>query len=173
MSDTGTAELIHELKKAKNAKCVGCGYCCRKAPCGVSLRVFGPVTECPALAYNREEKRYYCALCLKPDPIGARYREELYIGEGCCSPLFNTDRENIPPPVPEEFDKIQIDKQFRSFLHQIGNFGMSGDLLWLLVDGTARELGFGKEWKREVFRVIREERSSITDEFMGEVPDIV
>ena len=165
-------EFMKALETARDAQCVGCGRCCRKAPCAVASRVFGPVNECPALVYDYEEKRYYCELCRKPGELGERYREELAVGAGCCSALFNTDRENIPPPVPKFLKEVRIDKQFRAFLHQMGRmgpFGMSGDLLWLLVDGTARELGFGEDWKREVFRTIKEERPKSADEFMGEL----
>ena len=165
-----TKELHEAFKKAKDAQCVGCGYCCRKAPCAVASRVYGPVTECPGLIYDQTEKRYYCDLCRKPGKIGERYREELAVGAGCCSPLFNTDRDNIPPPKIEK--EVHIDKQFRTFLHQIGRMGplgMSGDLLWFLVEGMAKELRMGKEWKKEVFRIIREERSEQADEFLGKV----
>jgi hypothetical protein len=87
--------------------------------------------------------------------------------------MFNTDRENIPPPPKKNSEEIRLDKQFRAFLHQIGRLplGMSGDLLWLLADSTARELGKSSAWKTEVLRVIREERSERADEFMGTLED--
>lgn len=68
--------------------CVGSGYCCKTAICVVGQVHYkvGPTAQCPGLLHNGE--RYICALA-------GTYREELAIGEGCCSPLFNRDREAI------------------------------------------------------------------------------
>lgn len=83
-------------EKIKYHSCVGCGYCCRKAPCSVAMRIFGnSIKECPALMWDGS--KYFCELCKKDGYLGEKYRKELYIGEGCCSPL-NSDRDNIPAP---------------------------------------------------------------------------
>lgn len=95
MTAEATKTFLREMERAKNASCVGCGWCCKKAPCAVARRVFGAVEECPALIYDYEEERYYCDLCRKPGELGAYYRQELAIGTGCCSPLFNTERDRV------------------------------------------------------------------------------
>lgn len=167
-----SSDFFTALEQAKDAQCVGCGYCCRRAPCAAAFRVYGPVTECPALQYDADRKRYFCELCRLPGSIGEKYREELGVGAGCCSALFNTDRENIPEPaVPAPEPKL--DRQLRAFLHAMGRmgpFGPSGDLLWLVVHGAAKELGLGDGWARTCLLAIREERGEKADEFMGEVP---
>lgn len=102
MCDMGTRQqqdFITALEQAKDAQCVGCGYCCRQMQCYLSLEVYGTDTGCPGLIYDFEEKRYYCELCRKPGELGEKYRKALSIGAGCSSPLFNTDRENIPLPA--------------------------------------------------------------------------
>ena len=81
-------------------KCVGCGYCCRKTPCGVVLgrpggrkvpRMYEDGQACPELRWDG--KRYFCQLVLaNPD-----MKHLLAIGEGCCSSL-NSDRKKIPSP---------------------------------------------------------------------------
>ena len=76
--------------------CVGCGFCCRKAPCIASLRLTGGSRECPFLLWDG--KRYWCELCQMSGESGQRYREQLVIGAGCCCPM-NTDRRDIPAPM--------------------------------------------------------------------------
>jgi hypothetical protein len=162
-------EITEAFVKAKDAECVGCGYCCRKAPCAVANRVYGNgLTECPALSWDEDQKRYFCELCLIPTQMGVDFKKELSVGEGCCSPLFNTERENIRPP--EGFKRPVIDKQLRAMLHCMGKgLGFSGDALWLLIHATAKELGEDKEWVKACFRALKEERSQFTNDFMGEL----
>lgn len=163
--------FVEELAKCRDAKCVGCSYCCKKAPCTVAVRVYGPVKECPALFF--EDGRWWCSLCRIQGPLGEGYRQELAIGDGCCSPLFNECRENIPQPVVQAV-KPKLERQLRAFLHSMGRqgpFGPSGDLLWLVVYGAAKELGYGEDWIRACFAAIKEERSSQADEFMGEIAE--
>lgn len=71
--------------------CVGCGYCCKKAPCFLSQRTFGDqkAGECPALRYH--DGRYWCGLVEDGDETVKR---ELAIGAGCSSALFNTVRDD-------------------------------------------------------------------------------
>ncbi len=66
-------------------ECVGCGYCCLKAQCAVSLDVYGPLARCKALYWNGS--MYRCGLA-------KLWTEELAIGEGCCSSL-NTWRQDV------------------------------------------------------------------------------
>ena len=72
----------------KTRTCVGCGYCCRKAVCCTGMLVYGVEgsTRCPGLVPRDGIFR-----CLLAD----QYREDLAIGAGFCSPLFNEDRERI------------------------------------------------------------------------------
>ena len=97
-------------------RCVGCGFCCRKAPCSLSVYVHGvtsPSQVCKSLVWDSRRRRYWCGLCWMPDRqerktlnwvqlemrrnMAKMYRKRLYIGEGCCCPM-NTDRGDIPPP---------------------------------------------------------------------------
>lgn len=66
-------------------KCVGCGYCCLKAPCPVSIEVYGVAERCRALWWNGT--MYRCGLA-------RLYEEELAIGAGCSSSL-NSYRQNV------------------------------------------------------------------------------
>ena len=168
-------EFLEELTKAKDAVCVGCGKCCKTAPCAAAVRVYGNgIRDCPALRYDESDKRYFCSLCEIGGEVGRSFRQELSVGSGCCMPLFNTDRDNIPEP-PKERTKPFIDKQLRAFFHAMGRqpFGMSGDAVWLLVHSAAHELGEGKEWIKACFSAIKEERSHMSNEFMGEIEDTV
>ena len=72
------------------APCIGSGFCCKKAPCWVGLRVHGPVAPCPSLVFKDE--RYWCGEILKAD--GAEEQalmDDLSVGAGCCANL-NSDR---------------------------------------------------------------------------------
>ena len=87
-------------EQLKTRACIGCGYCCRAAQCGLSVRVYGHVEICPALVYHDE--RYWCSLVERArGPLKDDLVSELAIGAGCCSPL-NSDRKNIPRPRPEQ-----------------------------------------------------------------------
>jgi len=74
-------------------ECVGCGYCCIKAPCAESMSLFQS-KQCPVLHWNNDSKRYECLLVKDPSFKGDFYRKELAIGEGCCSSL-NSWRKNV------------------------------------------------------------------------------
>jgi len=65
--------------------CLGCGYCCKKVPCGLAFREFGQITKCPALRWDGH--RYVCDLAKD-------HGEELAIGADCCSSL-NSDRRKL------------------------------------------------------------------------------
>ena len=60
--------------------CIGCGYCCLKAPCTVGVTRFNltKMTErCPGLLWSNEDKRYWCQI----------YRFIPTIDCGCSSTL--------------------------------------------------------------------------------------
>jgi len=78
----------------RHIPCVGCGYCCMKAPCSVIWRMMlfwtgKPIfiKRCPALYWNGE--RYACRLAA----VSARARELLVIGAGCTSSLNSWRQE--------------------------------------------------------------------------------
>ena len=74
--------------EAERYPCVQCGYCCTVRPC----------------PYGRwDEKRQQCAF-LTHDNLCARYNEIILdprswvapaFGAGCCSPLFNSRRDEV------------------------------------------------------------------------------
>jgi hypothetical protein len=67
-------------------ECVGCGYCCLKAPCALSVRIHGYMQEkCPALIWSGT--RYLCR-------YADHFKTELAIGAGCCSAL-NSWRQEV------------------------------------------------------------------------------
>lgn len=73
--------------------CIGSGYCCWKAPCHLAQKEHGPIPgPCPELRWNGE--RHLCGAVL-----AAKEKEclmkELFIGEGCCSPLNSWRREKL------------------------------------------------------------------------------
>jgi hypothetical protein len=82
-------------------ECVGSGFCCKKAPCGLAvMRGFEAKhwmeggKGCPALV--EKDGRYWCGLYLQAAGAAKTHiKNELAIGAGCCSSLFNTDRERI------------------------------------------------------------------------------
>jgi len=124
--------------------------------------VFGSVAgHCPALVYK--DGRYWCDLCRPTSLVADRYRRELFIGEGCCSPL-NSDRQNIPPPGPTAA-RPEIGRDCRLLLRAMAHQWLSGDQLWLILNEAAQVLG--REWMAEAGRIMREERSSMAEQFMG------
>lgn len=80
------------------SECVGCGYCCRKVPCGLARMHHLEVKDlydkgqiCPELRWDG--KRYWCQVALDSEEGKLR----IGTGTGCCANL-NTDRQKIPTP---------------------------------------------------------------------------
>ena len=48
--------IIQTESQIQTAECVGCGYCCMKAPCAASSRLYPGVTHCPQLVWSGAEK---------------------------------------------------------------------------------------------------------------------
>lgn len=65
--------------------CIGCGYCCAKAQCIISIRIYGRTRRCPSLRWNGQ--RHVCVLMLDQNLLYQQYRKELGEGLGCCSSL--------------------------------------------------------------------------------------
>jgi len=144
--------------------CKGCGFCCRKAQCAVSVNIYGKVDVCPALIWDEGKRRYWCKACQVAGELGAKYKAELYIGEGCCCGL-NSDRKNIPPPANLRAP-VNYPREVQVLLKHTAGQLVSSDLLWLIIRGVARELndpGFEK-W---AWNFIKEQRPSYVEEFMG------
>jgi len=72
--------------------CLGCGYCCLKVQCQISIREYGVRKICPALKWNGV--RHICLLAIK-------YKNELAINAGCSSSLFNLWRKEIKDRIGE------------------------------------------------------------------------
>lgn len=87
------------LLSAVSPKCVHCGYCCRKSAC-----VFGAAALGGGCAFLTEDN-----LCGRYDEIkdhpGANISPAF--GAGCCSPLFNTYRENKLKVLKEDQESFQ------------------------------------------------------------------
>lgn len=76
--------------------CVGCGYCCQKVTCVLGLMRGAPESgTCPFLEWCEAESCYRCRLVTAAATHEERkmVEHELAIGAGCCSSLFNTQRE--------------------------------------------------------------------------------
>ena len=72
-------------RKTPVMECVGCGYCCLKAPCaiGAHFHRIKPGDRCPSLRWLEAERRYVCRLPFRD----RKYYDLLGIGEGCSSSL--------------------------------------------------------------------------------------
>lgn len=68
--------------------CAGCGYCCMKAQCNLSIITHGRKEKCPELIWV--EDRYRCLLVIRSDDT----RLSLCIGEGCTS-VLNIWRKDV------------------------------------------------------------------------------
>jgi|MudIll2142460700_1097286.scaffolds.fasta_scaffold00003_41 hypothetical protein len=80
--------------------CVGCGFCCKKAPCALGYTHFGHEIPCPALV--EQGGRYWCKFVLETPVIYlAQLKDNLAIGAGCSSSL-NSDRQAIIRKQREE-----------------------------------------------------------------------
>lgn len=75
--------------------CVGCGFCCMQARCSLSVTYWPHADDCPALVWD--DSRYKCKFAMVED--GYWFREKLYIGGGCCSPM-NSWRTNVRLRAP-------------------------------------------------------------------------
>lgn len=89
---SATIEFWNEPLNASVAGCIGCGYCCAKAPCELASRsdCWDLETGCNALRWDG--KRHLCQFYLDdPETVSLI----LAIGWGCSSSLFNSYREKV------------------------------------------------------------------------------
>ena len=166
--------------------CVGCGHCCRTAPCVAAVRIYGNginTTGCPALFHR--DKRWWCKIVDHArGPLREQFVAELAIGAGCCSGL-NTDRNRIPTPEgvarrnsgkprirkakPNPSTEVDWQKAFKFLSASLGGHMVSGDLIYLIA--RSMEKAHGPRVTLEFLTVIRSRRSREMDEFMGEIPN--
>lgn len=79
----------------RTSPCIGCGYCCMKVPCPVSYLMGWDryPDPCGGLVWD-EAGRYWCRAVLEePERTVVRLKEQMAIGAGCSSSLFNEQRE--------------------------------------------------------------------------------
>lgn len=158
--------------------CIGCGFCCTKAPCVASVRLYPGAETCPALVWTGV--RHVCNLMGIPGIVGEAYRKELYAGAGCCCGL-NTWRIEPLQDHTKGSDSVSntrpgtgIPKIMQQFLRAIGREWIGADALWLACQSFAGILindGVPEEKARamaeECLRRILGERSKNVTEFMG------
>jgi len=157
--------------------CVGCGYCCHTAPCGVSVRIYGNgIEKCPELIWK--DNRYSCRLMGLPGKQGEHYREELYAGEGCCSGL-NDWRQNVKNrgiEIEKESSIPEIPEVMQTLLRRMAGdpFLLTSDNVYLLCSGFKSDLvkeGWTKEASIEFVKnmkhIMYEHRCQVTENFMG------
>ena len=152
---------MEEPLKVKD--CIGCGFCCRKAPCSGAVRIYGNVTKCPALRYDGA--RYFCSLMELPGKLGTAYRKELGAYTGCCCGL-NSDRQNIPSPEIEVKPSYRLSKDLQVFITALSHNYISGDAMYLACLETARKLNEPK-FVEEVKRLFAEQQPKHMKEFVG------
>jgi hypothetical protein len=66
--------------------CVGCGFCCVKAPCLLVQFRGGEWRGCPYPGFdgNRHQCGFVIVEAFRPGLLKINVQEELAIGEGCC-----------------------------------------------------------------------------------------
>lgn len=148
----------------ESTPCVGCGYCCRKAPCALAMRIYGnAITKCPALSYR--DGRWWCDVVDNArGSLRDEYVKTLAIGAGCCSSLFNQDRENIPAPEPTA-PPVDYRKAFQTLCHILSTEMLSGDQLVLM--GFRLRAECGEEVIKEYVHWLQEGRAKHIKDFMG------
>lgn len=155
-------------------ECVGCGFCCLKAPCQVALRINGGgISRCPHLIWD--SSRYVCDLMRLPGKVGEGYREELYAGTGCSCSL-NSWREEVicRDEVKVKAAENPISALMQMFLHCLGKQFLSSDVIAMtcydLMDHLIKD-GYGEEEISEIIARIlsyfHSNRSRFTSSFMG------
>jgi len=91
--------------------CIGCGYCCRKAPCSVAMRhgevlTTSPRDQKPCSKLVWDGSRWNCGLYEKyagEPEVQRSIAGELAFGEGCCSGM-NTYQVYQHVPTPYELE---------------------------------------------------------------------
>ncbi len=155
-------------------ECIGCGFCCLKAPCEAARRVYGAgVTLCPALKWDGS--RHVCSLMLLPNPLGEQFKFELGAGAGCCCGLNSWRHEPLQNRLELKKDCIsQIPSMFQIFLYCLGREFISGDLIFCVLQAFRNELLKRGEPELYVNTIVLQIKHYLTnartqniDDFMG------
>ena len=89
------------LDGIKIPPCVRSGFCCKQFSCAAGV-------------YHGAEHKGPCKFLRGPKPgayacgllvDGIISKDDIYAGAGCCSPMFNTDRNNVIKEVRNEAKK--------------------------------------------------------------------
>lgn len=81
--------------------CLGSGFCCSKAPCGIAMRKYGAKWTSPCPSLNFDGFRYWCAEYERVGPE-VFLREAGGAGTGCSSPIGNEVRNAILKKIKED-----------------------------------------------------------------------
>lgn len=87
-------EYVKKLKA-----CIGCGYCCRKAPCGLP-GVEWKSGQCSELVWDKSSQCWRYRKVLESG-IKSKIAEQLSIGAGCCSGLNTYQRFQYIPTLED------------------------------------------------------------------------
>lgn len=160
--------------------CVGCGFCCIKAPCELAVGIYGNgITECPALVWSKEKGRYLCDLVGKGNLVSALNEKRLYIGDGCCCGM-NSWRNEVIPRREKDMEAaglpMSLPPIFQLFLAGLGKeWTISGDKLFFVFSNfralLIKNMGYSHEDATEIANLAihytTQSRSGKFDSFMG------
>jgi len=155
-------------------ECVGCGYCCIKAPCTASARLYPGAISCPQLIWDEDKSRYFCGLMMLPGDLGKFYRRELYAGTGCCSSLNSWRKDVKKREFPKPSFGNPLTPEFQIFLRCYASGFVGSDEVQLLLIQFISELkkrsyseGAIHHLVVNIENIISQNRSSSFKEFMG------
>lgn len=155
------------------SECVGCGWCCIKTQCGVSLRLHGKQNRCPELIWSIDENRYFCRLMTFETSLSDAYKKELYAGEGCCASL-NSWRRDIRNRDEAKEENFALDTVLQIFVASLGREFISSNVILFALISTEAELkerGYTPEQAKvavnQVMHIFNQNRSAMANSFMG------
>ena len=156
-------------------QCVGCGFCCLKAPCEASVRLYKGAEQCPQLIWTGPVNRYLCGLMTLPEPLGESYRKELYANTGCCSGLnsWRNDVKNRHHNISDPYQN-PIPQMLQIFLKCWAREFISSDVIVLVLSSFIEDLKKANYSEKEIelikpriLHYVKENRQSYIKEFMG------
>lgn len=160
----------------ETSKCVGCGFCCIKAPCVAASRLYPAAEICPQLLWDDEKNRYFCGLMSLPGNLGLEYRKELYAGAGCCMNL-NDWRQDVKKRTPDRQGTLYnpLSPVFQAFLKCYAEEPfMNGNLTALILINfkhKLKELTYSDEDIEHIIKnvthTLTENRNNFARDFMG------
>lgn len=152
-------------------QCIGCGFCCKKAPCEIAIQngLFESGKGCKKLIWDEENWRYWCGVIKDNRLMYDAYAEGLAIGAGCCCGL-NSDRLNIPAP-DAEVRELTVDwrRAFQILSASVGREWVGGDVISFIAGNVMREAG--EFVGREFVRHVKDQRRSNINSFMGDIQE--